>query len=113
MSNALRLPMPPSVNHLYPSGKNGRRFPSKEYKSWRTEAGYSLLAQRPEKVKGDVVLTMLFGPRIRNADVTNRIKAVEDLLVEMRVIEDDRFVVRCDVAWADNVKGCAVVVRAA
>ena len=109
----IRLPMPPSVNNLYPTGKNGRRFPSKEYKSWRTEAGYSLLAQRPEKFKGDVCLFLRFGPRIKNADVTNRIKAVEDLLVELRVIEDDRFVVDCQARWADGVNGCEVEVSRA
>lgn len=108
----IRLPMPPSTNNLFANGKNGGRFKTAAYKAWRTEAGYRLLAQHPEKHKGDVILAMRFGPRIANADVTNRIKAAEDLLVELRVIEDDRFVVKVSAEWAD-VQGCEIdIVRA-
>lgn len=108
----IRLAMPPSTNHLFANRKKGGRFVTKEYKLWRTIAGYALLAQRPTKFKGDVILNLRFGPRIANADVTNRIKPVEDLLVTMGVIEDDRFVVSCLAAWAD-VEGCEVIVMPA
>lgn len=104
----IRLPMPPSTNHLFAT-VGRRRIVTRAYKAWRTEAGYKLLAQRPQKHKGDVILIMRFGPRILNGDVGNRIKAAEDLLVELRVIEDDRFVVKISAEWAD-VQGCEIEV---
>lgn len=109
----IRLPIPPSVNAMYRNVPGKGRVKTGAYKTWASAAGYSLLRQRPEKHKGDVILNLQFGPRNKRADVSNLIKATEDLLVNMGVIEDDRFVVSVLAAWNDSVDGALVEVRAA
>lgn len=83
----LNLPSPPSANNLFPTGKNGRRFISPEYKAWREEAGWQLKEQRPPKIKGCVSLEYLF--KEGRIDLGNLEKATTDLLVEHGVIEGD------------------------
>lgn len=108
----IRIPIPPSLNNIFANGKKGR-FKTAAYKAWRAEAGYKILAQRPEKHSGDVLVNIQIGPRIPNADIDNRIKAVLDVLSETRVIQNDARVVNVCCAWNDNISGCEVVVRAA
>jgi len=111
----IELPFGPSVNNMFATvGK--RRIRSVEYKSWALEAGYRLNAQRPPLMAGKVSLLIeLKDPETaRRMDCTNRIKAVEDILVSHRIIQgdDQRFVREVTVRWAP-VEGVRVTIRSA
>lgn len=109
----IELPMPPTTNNLFATvGK--KRIRTVEYKAWAQEAGYLLNKQRPPLMAGKVaILIEVAEPKTAHRqDCTNRIKAVEDLLVSHRVIQgdDQRFVREVTTRWAP-VEGCRVTVR--
>ncbi len=105
--------MPPSVNGLF-DGMGKRRFISDPYKAWREAAGIEVLRQRPRPVKGMVVLLFEFQEKDRRKrDVSNYIKAPEDLLVHYGLIEaDDQSVVReVRAKWSAEVEGVRITIR--
>ena len=74
-------------------GKNGRPFimPSKKYKQYSEQAGYFL---RPLKspINFPVNLKCVFYRKTRHkVDLSNLIEAIQDVLVECGVIEDDNY----------------------
>jgi Holliday junction resolvase RusA-like endonuclease len=83
------LPLPPSTNNLYVSiGK--RRVISPRYRAWLEAAGKELIAQKPRPVLGDYDLWLYFvWPDQRRRDLDNFIKAVSDLLVRHKLLDDD------------------------
>jgi Holliday junction resolvase RusA-like endonuclease len=107
----LTLPFPPSTNNLFINTSRGR-IRSSKYDEWAAEAGWELKRQRPPKVAGPVELVFCFqdGRDKRKRDVTNLIKAPEDLLVKHGVIEaDDNTIVRAvSACWDDTVKGVQI-----
>jgi crossover junction endodeoxyribonuclease RusA len=111
----IALPMSPSTNNLF-CGNGRRRYRSKEYTAWIKEAGWRLSDQRPPQVAGRVSITIeVQEPKTKiRQDCTNRIKAVEDLLVAHSIIEgdDQRFVRNVTVRWAP-VEGVRVTIRSA
>jgi crossover junction endodeoxyribonuclease RusA len=107
------LPYPPSTNNLFVNHARGRAV-SARYKAWRNEAGLFIVAQGRKQIKGPVSLSIgLVRPDRRKRDASNAIKPIEDLLVAMRVIEDDSLVQRISVAWAASGAPCTVIVKAA
>lgn len=86
----LRLPLPPSVNAAYANIPGVGRIASKRLKAWKKEAGWQILIQKPTRVHGPYNLTITV-PRKTRADISNLIKATEDLLVELCVTADDKF----------------------
>lgn len=80
--------LPPTVNHVYPTGKHGKRFKSKAGKdfSWLVMFAARQRAVTAERVK--ITLTFTFDNK-RKQDISNRIKVVEDALVECGIIPDD------------------------
>jgi Holliday junction resolvase RusA-like endonuclease len=111
----IALPMPPTTNNLFATDRSSRRrFRTADYLAWVKSSGYRLNAQRPLPMAGRVALLIeLEEPKTARAqDCTNRIKAVEDLLVAHRIIEgdDQRYVREVTVRWAP-VEGCKVTVR--
>jgi len=109
------LPYPPSVNNLFANAKNGGRYPVPSYKAWRNEAGEQILAQGRKRLRGRFSLAIyVVRPDRRKRDVANLIKAVEDLLVEMQIVEDDSLAERVTIQWADEGSfECLVVVQPA
>jgi Holliday junction resolvase RusA-like endonuclease len=107
------LPMPPSSNTMFVNGSRGR-FRSQKYDEWIIEAGWELLRQRPRKIVGPVNLKFEFeeGRSKRKFDITNRIKAPEDLLVKHGIIEaDDHTIVRrISLAWGQVEGVCVTIV---
>jgi Holliday junction resolvase RusA-like endonuclease len=110
------LPFPPSVNNLFMNGKHGR-FRSQRYDTWIQEAGVEIMRQRPKKVAGPVILTFEFqeGRDKRKRDISNLVKAPEDLLVKHGIIEaDDGSIVReIKCKWSAEVEGVRVTVATA
>lgn len=105
----INLPLPPSTNRLWRS--IGRRvIKSAEYRHWIEEAGWRLKEQRPGSIKGPVELSLLVGKS--RLDLSNALKAVEDLLVTHEVIEGDgqAIVRRINLALDESVDGCRVMI---
>lgn len=108
------LPFPVSTNHLFSNGKAGR-FKSPRYEKWLQEAGYELMVQRPARTKGPVILSCLVQDNRdgRKRDITNLIKAPEDLLVKHGIIEaDDHTIVReVSLKWSKDVQGIQITIQ--
>ena len=109
MTPLLFLPMPPSTNHLYANVSGKGRRKTKRYADWITDSGWLLQRQRPLKFRGSVVLDLTC-PRHdeKRRDVSNFIKAVEDLLVRHGVIEDDSRVWEVRARWGSKHAVCEV-----
>lgn len=109
----IELPFPPSTNNMFINSSKGR-FRSQKYEDWIQEAGWELKRQRPAKHVGPVELIFLFedGRDNRKRDVTNLIKAPEDLLVKHGVIQaDDNSIVKgVSAYWNYSVKGVKIVI---
>lgn len=107
------LPFPPSTNNMFINGSKGR-FRSQKYESWITEAGWELARQRPSKHEGQVSLSFEFqdGRDKRKRDISNLVKAPEDLLVKHGVIKaDDNSIVRkIDLSWSSDVEGVRITI---
>lgn len=107
------LPFPPSTNNLFFTTKYGRAR-TQRYDSWIMEAGNEILRQRPKKVTGPVTLSFEFQEKDRRPrDISNLIKAPEDLLVKHGIIEkDDNTIVRgISAKWSDEVEGCRITIE--
>lgn len=108
------LPFPPSVNAAYANSPGTGRVKTKRYHSWARVAGTDLNRQRPKRMKGRVeVWIYLEDSDNRRSDCDNRAKAILDLLVTHKIIEDDdkRFVRSCHQVWSETTKGCRVSIR--
>lgn len=107
------LPRPPSTNNLFLNLKSGGRTKSKQYREWVTEASGDILLQGRKSIKGQVVIAIAVNkPDNRRRDISNFIKATEDLLVDMGVIEDDSLVQRISIQWVSGQPfECSVIVQ--
>jgi len=114
----LSLPYPPTLNTLYPTGKNNRRFKSKKYTAWIKTAESAFYEQHPHflvapvpTIKGKVEVQMFFGrPDKRRRDLANLEKAVSDFLVNVGAIQDDCLIDELFMSWLDGTDGCLVFV---
>ena len=83
------LPHPPSLSQCFTNVSGKGRAKTRKYEAWEKEAGWTLKAQRPDKFHGPVDITWTFGEAPGEWDMSNCLKALEDLLVNMRVIGND------------------------
>ncbi len=116
MSNATIIHIqnaPPSLNNIYANVPGRGRVKSGRYKTWRSAAGWDIKAAIGpgfETYACPVLLDLTVEkPRVRS-DISNRIKAVEDLLTEMGVIADDSLVMEVRARWG-QVKGARIELR--
>lgn len=104
----LNLPQPPPVNNLYRNVSGKGRRKTKRYMTWIRAAGWMIREQKPQPVEGWVIIDLTVNrPDKRKRDISNTIKAVEDLLVEHRLIEDDSMVYEVRARWG-KCNGCEV-----
>jgi Holliday junction resolvase RusA-like endonuclease len=110
----ISLPFPPSTNNLFFTTKYGRARTQK-YDSWIQEAGNEILRQRPKKVSGPVhlIFEIQDGKDRQPRDISNLIKAPEDLLVKHGIIEaDNNNIVRSITArWSLEVEGVRITIE--
>lgn len=85
----VRLPVPPSVNAMYRNVPGVGRVKTSDYRSWIKHAGTLLNISRPIPFGKARVQLGIFIPTKTKGDISNRIKATEDLLVAHKIIEDD------------------------
>ena len=83
------LPLPPTVNSMYGGGSRQRRFKTKKYRAWCEQA--EILCKSVPKVEQYPVMLIIkiIWPDNRSCDLSNRIKAIEDILVNTGVLKDD------------------------
>lgn len=104
----LDLPLPPPLSSLTTNARKGKkgRVPTDRYKTWKRSAGNEINASRRSRgvqhIPGRVSLSIALSfhdlynkdgtlSKVRQ-DISNRIKALEDLIVEHRFVEDDCYV---------------------
>ena len=103
----LLLPIPPTTNHLFATGRHGRRFRTAEYEAWIKEAGWILASQRPPCFDGrvSIAIEVRDPPTNKLEDCCNREKASIDLLVRHGVIKSDsqHHVRMVTIGWASDL----------
>ncbi len=98
---SVHVPYPPTANNLFFNRPGKGRVKTERYRTWLRAAGNELLAQRPPKITGKVVVSIVMGrPDRRKRDLSNCIKPIEDLLVAHGLIEDDSLVESLSIRWA-------------
>lgn len=107
----LKLPVPPSSNHLFANIPGKGRVKTSAYRGWIKEAGWALQSQRHEEVAGPVKVSIAVRRTSGRADIDNRIKALLDLLVRHRVIGDDRMVEELYIRWSAESDDAEVLVE--
>lgn len=91
MKVTIELPIPPTLNSMFPDGAKKRGL-SQRYRDWRDEAGWHLATQRIQPYCVPVLIDMtIIGGRgfPTSSDISNRWKAIEDLLVTHGILKDD------------------------
>lgn len=101
------LPYPPTENHRL---KGNHRI-KERVKQWRTDAGWLVKIQRPEKITGPYRFKLLAKrPDNRKRDISNLIKETLDLVVRMGIAPDDHLAEVDGAYWCDAIPdGCRVI----
>jgi Holliday junction resolvase RusA-like endonuclease len=106
----LKLPvLPPSTNNLYFNAPGAGRVKTRQYRDWIAQCGLLLKRQITGRLMGRVDITIKLEDKHPRRDASNTVKPIEDLLVELGAIQDDRakFVRSCKAEWA-NVEGVVI-----
>jgi crossover junction endodeoxyribonuclease RusA len=104
----LKLPLAPSANSLWVKGKNGM-YKSKKYKEWLEEAGWMVKQQTKDSIEGQYVIHISALRVAKRRDLDNILKATSDLLVNMRIVEDDSLCVALAAEWTTIINAPMVV----
>ena len=106
------LPFPPSTNRLWRSVR-GRVVLSPDYKYWKHRAVESVtflqqLGKQPVCGVHELELYLSTVHRSKRGDADNRLKAVLDIVAELKFIVDDKLCRRASVEWATIDHDCLV-----
>lgn len=110
----LKLPFPPSQNHMWVRAKRGMRM-SDRYRLWLAAAGWHIRAQTREKITGPYKLSVTAArPDKRKRDLDNfAFKAVSDALTSTGVIRDDSDCEMLSARWVTTGEGVTVRIEPA
>jgi len=104
LSATFTLPIPPSANAIWRSNR-GRTHLSAKYKSWIASAGLMLNSQRVPTINPPYQVEYAVGrPDKRRRDVTNFVKALDDLLQNCNVITNDSEIIDSRIYWSADVE---------
>jgi hypothetical protein len=81
--------MPPPLSALFTNIPRRGRVKTERYRVWLRAVEYDMLPFRKLRITEPVQLTIVLGKLRKNADISNRIKACEDLIVSYGIIPDD------------------------
>ncbi len=84
---------PISVNALYRSGKNNRRYLTQEGMFFKTQMAAEILMQPKSSLTNITYVHIMLSKKIKG-DIDNYAKAILDVLTSCGIIEDDRFISR-------------------
>jgi Holliday junction resolvase RusA-like endonuclease len=120
MTLQIHIPYPPSANRLWIRAKKGVRKDGKakramrksdEYAKWLVDAGWHIKAQRPGKIEGPYKLSLLAArPDKRHRDISNLIKATEDVLQSVGIIRNDSDCEMITARWVTIGSGVQVFI---
>lgn len=107
----LGFPLAPSVNQFM--SRLGNQSPV--VRRWRKQADMAFMVQtmrgrRPAGIVGPYEIEITWADN--KADISNRIKALEDYLEDLHLIENDRLCRRMLVQFGEAPRGCRVRLRA-
>lgn len=114
----ITIPKPPPLSALYTNVPGRGRVKTARYRTWKRAVEWEFVGCKPISGQVDIRIS-LEPPRNKDGsipktkhDCSNLIKAVEDLLVDLRLIEDDSYpTVRSTAAeWVEGLKDCVVAV---
>ncbi len=109
----LILDRPPSENHLYPTGKTGRRFLSPEGKRYYAALPWSIRLQLDGPITTFVcrlsVSVVVHRPDRRRRDIVNLWKALADGLTHAGIWDDDSQIEDARIRWGSAPIGKAIV----
>jgi Holliday junction resolvase RusA-like endonuclease len=108
---SVNLPIPPSVNRLWRSGRR-RVFRSKAYLDWIRAADLTVMARRqfPKlKISGPFEAHIVFAAA--RGDVDNRVKGVLDWAESREIIRNDSDCRRLVVERGEAELGCRLTLR--
>lgn len=109
----LRLPLPTSANAIWARTRTGMRK-SDSYKAWITEAGWEARRQRPGKIQGKYKISIhAVRPDNKRRDLSNLLKATEDLLQSLQIIENDCLAEMILMRWVTSGSGITVILEPA
>lgn len=114
---AFSCSMPPSTNNLFATVRVGgkeRRIPSREYKAWRELEKVNVRTQWERQgsptFEPHMLLTIHLGLNYKG-DISNRIKAIEDLIGEaIDGFPNDRWIDKIDVERVPGMVGARCMV---
>lgn len=109
----IELPYPPTVNTMFPTGKNGRRYLSAKGKAYRQEVYRLVLEQHGifKPYTGRISATVeLTPPDKRKRDIDNYNKALFDALGYANVYMDDEQIKRLYIEMREPGEGSCVVI---
>ena len=86
---SLTLPIPPSLNSTTKNIRS-RRAPTKIAVDWRRAAALHIADADVEPICDGKYVTLLLLPTAMHGDADNRVKIVNDLLVTLKLVPDDR-----------------------
>jgi len=105
------FPLAPSINHYY--GLHGhRRYMTEKGKQFKAEVAHIVSQQKTRFGKAPIVLVVTIHFRDRRIqDLSNRIKALEDAMVQSGLLFDDSQIKEIHVYEGEIVKGGKMVVQ--
>ncbi len=82
--------LPPTVNSMYRSMRNGQRYKTKECKEFQERVTSLMRKDNPNPYTGRAKLLIRFtAADKRRWDIDNRVKALQDCLILSGVLKDD------------------------
>ncbi len=82
--------LPPTVNSMYRSMRNGQRYKTKECREFQERVTSLMRKDKPELYTGRASLLIRFtAADKRRWDIDNRVKALQDCLILSGVLKDD------------------------
>jgi Holliday junction resolvase RusA-like endonuclease len=107
------LPVPPSVNRIWRSKKDGRGvYKSPEYRAWLKQADMQAMLDRVFRGSKRTIATgfearILINFDMATGDLDNRIKAVLDWAQDRGLISNDRLCMRVSAEWVKPARAPA------
>jgi crossover junction endodeoxyribonuclease RusA len=108
----LPLPYPPSVNHYWHLGRQGRVFIGKKGRGYRATVVALLKLYNVIKLEGRLEINIsLYPPDRRKRDLDNVLKALLDALCHAGVYNDDSQIDVLRISRKDPIKGGEIIVE--